>query len=420
MTTDIKIVGGGGEYMESVTVVEWVAKAGEHVTAGDVVVVVETAKAATEVEAPDSGVLAEILAKVGDEVEIGAVLGRIGSYANGGSPTHTTRPAETSAPPRTAAPDPSSLAPVTANVAKRVFATPLARRIAATLDIDLFSLTGTGPHGRIKRIDVERAHAEASPFPQSVAPACSNSAPSDTANIEHSDRSELRPHDGMRKTIAARLVRAKQTIPHFYLKCHCEIDSLSRLRRQINAEAPLGGDETPLYKISINDFIIKAHAHALASVPDANVSWSDEGLLVHGQVDVAVAVAITGGLITPIVRGADKKPLSEISVEMRDLARRAKERLLIPTEYQGGSSAISNLGMHGVEEFAAIINPPHASILAVGASGEVAVLRDGEVSNVTRLALTLSVDHRAVDGALGAELLQAIKRNLENPLAMLV
>tara|TARA_R110001599_G_scaffold252573_17_gene452620 strand:+ start:70 stop:810 length:741 start_codon:yes stop_codon:yes gene_type:complete len=234
------------------------------------------------------------------------------------------------------------------------------------------------------------------------------------------DSYELIPHDGMRKTIAARLTEAKQTIPHFYLTIDCDLDALLALRSQLNAAAPKDADGKPAYKISVNDLVIKAHALALRAVPTANVSWSSSGMLQHKHSDIGVAVTIPGGLITPIIRRADEKPLSTISNEMKDLAKRARERKLQPQEYLGGTSAVSNLGMFGVKDFAAIINPPHGSILAVGAGTQRAVIKDGAVAAATIMSATLSTDHRAVDGALGAELMQAFKGFIENPMSMLV
>ncbi len=427
MTTDIKITGAGGEYMESVTVVEWVVKPGDPVAAGNVVVVVETAKAATEVEAPIDGILSEIVVNVGAEADIGAVLGRI---SDGSEPFDTAaeavaeNPALVSVETSPNAQDLPSDVPIEQPANGRILATPLARRIAAELSINLASVNGTGPKGRIKRRDVELVSAEPVASPAG-SEQCVLTIPSVPSNVDEYDQFapgsyEIRPHDSMRKMIAARLAEAKQTIPHFYLKATCDLDSLIRLRTEINTSIPKDADGRSAYKISINDFVIKAHAKALSEVRDANVSWSDSGMIVHHSVDVSVAVAIPGGLITPIIRNANTKPISTISLEMKDLASRAFERQLAPNEYQGGTTSISNLGMFGVEEFAAIINPPQATILAVGAGRRVAVVRDEIVDVATQMTVTLSVDHRAVDGALGAELLQSFRRYIESPLDMLV
>jgi pyruvate dehydrogenase E2 component (dihydrolipoamide acetyltransferase) len=333
-------------------------------------------------------------------------------------------------------------------------ATPLARRIAKDAGIDLAAVAGSGPRGRVTRADVE-AFIE---IPPSDLPAISPSrgeigslgggsslptptigeskfegvisrlegeVPSDNAVLKLFEEGsyELVPHDGMRKTIARRLVEAKSTIPHFYLTLDCEIDALLALRKQLNDAAPMvkteAGDK-PAYKLSVNDMVIKAMALALKAVPDANVSWTEGAMVKHRHADVGVAVSIPGGLITPIVRKADEKTLSAISNEMKDLAARARNRKLKPEEYQGGTTAVSNLGMFGIKDFAAVINPPHATILAVGAGEERAVVKGGEIRAATIMSVTLSTDHRAVDGALGAELLAAFKRLVENPMAMLV
>ncbi|KAB2950523.1 MAG: pyruvate dehydrogenase complex dihydrolipoamide acetyltransferase, partial [Rhizobiaceae bacterium] len=321
----------------------------------------------------------------------------------------------------------------------RTFASPLARRIAKEAGVDVAAIAGSGPHGRVVKADVEATiasgGAKAAPAKAAPAPAAPVLAPAATALAPRamSDEQVLKlfpegsyevvPHDSMRKTIARRLVEAKSTIPHFYLTVDCEIDALLSLRKQLNDAAPVtktDKGEVAAYKLSVNDLVIKAMAMALKAVPDANVSWTDGAMLKHRNADVGVAVSIPGGLITPIIRKADEKVLSVISNEMKDLAGRARNRKLKPEEYQGGTTAVSNLGMFGIKDFAAVINPPHATILAVGAGEERAVVKNGSVVVANVMSVTLSTDHRAVDGALGAELLAAFKRYVENPLAMLV
>ena len=321
----------------------------------------------------------------------------------------------------------------------RVFASPLARRLAKDKGIDLAAVTGSGPHGRVVAADVENAKialraAAQSAHATSTATAAEPAKPAPTATSAPTSDDKVKaffepgsyteiPHDGMRKTIARRLLEAKQTIPHFYVTLDCELDALLALREQINAAAPKAdgkADGKPAYKISVNDFVIKALAMALMRVPDANVSWTESAMLKHQHADVGVAVSIPGGLITPIVRKAETKTLSTISNEMKDYAARAKNRKLKPEEYQGGSTAVSNLGMFGVKDFAAIVNPPHATILAVGAGEKRVVVKGGAPAVATVMSVTLSTDHRAVDGALGAELLGAFRALIEAPMAMLV
>ena len=422
MVTDIKIAGAGGEYMEAVTVVEWKVAAGDEVSEGQVIAVVETAKAATEIEAPSAGVLLDIAAEPGDEVAVGAVLGRIDDGSGDGpdavkeTPTvgHVERE-------HRAIPESRGQALVRHRTAGRIFASPLARRVADELGVDLATVGGSGPGGRIKKRDVLRAHEMRGtpPQPGSEAPV---TAPDDSATLAlyEAGSYDLVPHSKMRATIAARLSASKGTVPHFYLHADCRIDALQALRVSVNEAAPAGNDGSPAYKISLNDLIVMAFARALADVRDANVTWTSQGLLRHSHADIAVAVAVDGGLITPIVRRAEVKSLSEISRELRGLAARAREGLLAPGEYQGGSSAVSNLGMYGVDAFSAIINPPHASILAVGAAREATVVQDGKMSPAWVMTATLSVDHRAIDGAVAAQLLAAFRGFIENPSRMLV
>jgi pyruvate dehydrogenase E2 component (dihydrolipoamide acetyltransferase) len=323
-------------------------------------------------------------------------------------------------------------APAKTNGGGRIIASPLAKRLAAENKLDLAKLAGSGPHGRIVQRDIEAAlkggtaktvlgAAPAAPQPAGAGlPQGMSDAQIRALYAEGSY--ELVPHDSIRKIIARRLVEAKTTIPHFYLTMDCRLDKLLALRADINASAPMkktDAGEAPLYKLSVNDLVIKAMAMALKAVPDANVTWTEGGMLKHKQADVGVAVSIPGGLITPVVRNADTKTLSAISNEMKDLAARARKRKLKPEEYQGGSTAISNLGMFGVKDFSAVINPPHATILAVGAGEERVVVEKGEMKVATLMTVTMSTDHRAVDGALGAELLAAFKRYIEAPAGML-
>jgi pyruvate dehydrogenase E2 component (dihydrolipoamide acetyltransferase) len=318
--------------------------------------------------------------------------------------------------------------PARGNGGGRIFSSPLARRLAREAGIELFRVEGSGPHGRIVARDIEQAkqgrglRAPAA-APEAAAPAPPPAlAPSDEAirALYEPGSYDFVPHDQMRRIIAQRLVLAKQTIPHFYLTVSCTIDSLLRAREEINAAAPKDADGKPAWKLSVNDFVIKALALALMKVPEANVTWTEAGMLKHKHADVGVAVAIPGGLITPVVRKADTKGLAAIAAEMKDFAARARARRLKPEEYQGGATVVSNLGMYGIEEFAAVINPPHATILAVGAGEERAVVRGGKIEIATQIKVTLSTDHRAVDGALGAELITAFKALIEHPVLMVV
>jgi pyruvate dehydrogenase E2 component (dihydrolipoamide acetyltransferase) len=304
-----------------------------------------------------------------------------------------------------------------------IFASPLAKRLAKENRLELAAVTGSGPHGRIVQRDIEAALKSGTGRATPSAPSPGAAAPQGMSDAQiralYPEGSyEVVPHDSMRKIIARRLVEAKTTIPHFYLTTDCRMDKLLALRADINAAAPVK-DDKPAYKVSVNDLVIKAMAKALMAVRDANVTWTEGGMLKHRHADIGVAVAIPGGLITPVVRNADAKTLSQISNEMRDLAARARNRRLKPEEYQGGSTAISNLGMYGVKDFAAVINPPHATILAVGAGEERAIVESGAIAVANMMTVTLSTDHRAVDGALGAELLAAFKRYIEAPAGML-
>ena len=442
--------------MEKGNLAKWLKREGDAVKAGDILAEIETDKATMEYEAVDEGVLAKIvvpegtadvpvnqliavLAAEGEDVKAAAAGAGKGA-APPAQPTQQAKPAAAAAPaaqaqprpqpappppaaaPRAATPAPA--APVT-NGHGRIFASPLARRLAKEAGIDIARIAGSGPHGRVIARDVEQAKAGGALRAPAAAPAGAPApvqAPSDEKirALFEPGSYEVVPHDNMRKIIAQRLMQAKQTIPHFYLTVTCTIDKLLGAREDINSTAPKGEDGKPKWKLSVNDFVIKAMALALVKVPEANVTWTEGGMLKHKRADVGVAVAIPGGLITPVVRHAEAKSLTAISAEMKDLAARARARRLKPDEYQGGSTAISNLGMYGIEEFAAVINPPHATILAVGTGEERAVVRDGKLAVATQMKLTLSTDHRAVDGALGSELIGAIRQYLESPTAMLV
>ncbi|MEA3535049.1 pyruvate dehydrogenase complex dihydrolipoamide acetyltransferase [Rhizobium sp. CC-YZS058] len=435
--------------MEEGNLAKWLVKEGDTVKSGDVIAEIETDKATMEVEAVDEGVVAKIVVPAGTEsVKVNALIailaadGEDVSAAASGSaaaPKAEAAPAKAEAPaeaPQAAAPAPQA-APAAAQApaksgGQRTFASPLARRLAKEAGIDLSSVSGSGPHGRVVKSDIEKAAAggsakpasAAAPTAGSAAPAAAAPAPkgqSDEAILKNFAEGsyQLVPHDGMRKTIAKRLQESKQTIPHFYVSVDCELDALLSLRAQLNAAAP-EKDGKPAYKLSVNDMVIKALALALRDVPEANVSWTEANMVKHKHSDVGVAVSIPGGLITPIVRSAELKSLSAISNEMKDLGARAKGRKLKPEEYQGGTTAVSNMGMMGVKNFAAVVNPPHATILAVGAGEERVVVKKGEMKIANVMTVTLSTDHRAVDGALGAELLGAFKRYIENPMGMLV
>jgi len=452
--------------MEEGNLAKWLVKEGDKVSPGDVIAEIETDKATMEVEAVDEGTMAKIVVPEGTEgVKVNALIAVLAeegedaaaaAKAAGSDGGAKEAKAETSVKKEEAAEPPEESKPAerpavqssgngaakadavgTADTAPkedgaRLFASPLARRIAKDAGIDLAQLSGSGPHGRVVKADVEAAakagmRGQASTEQAAMAAASTPSVKpmSDDAILKLFEEGsyELAPHDGMRKTIARRLVEAKSTIPHFYLTLDCQIDALLELRKQLNAAAPMvktENGEAPAYKLSVNDMIIKAMAAALMAVPEANVSWTEANMVKHKHADVGVAVSIPGGLITPIVRKADQKTLSVISNEMKDLASRARGRKLKPEEYQGGTTAVSNLGMFGIKDFAAVINPPHATILAIGAGEERAVVRNGQIEVANMMTVTLSTDHRAVDGALGAELLAAFKRVIENPMSMLV
>ncbi|TIL60273.1 MAG: pyruvate dehydrogenase complex dihydrolipoamide acetyltransferase [Mesorhizobium sp.] len=456
--------------MEEGNLAKWLVKEGDKVSPGDVIAEIETDKATMEVEAVDEGTVAKLVVPAGTEgVKVNALIAVLAAEgedaaAAAKSGDGAAAPAKAEAkqdkapisPPvgemSTKATEGGAVPPAARNEAPpsglpaisptrgeisqsdgRTLASPLARRIAREADVDVSAVTGSGPHGRVVKADVDAAISSGGAKAPPAAKAAPAGAPAPAAAKPMSDDQvlklfadgsyELVPHDNMRKTIARRLVEATTTIPHFYLTLDCELDALLALRTQLNAAAPVkktDKGEAPAYKLSVNDMVIKAMAMALMAVPDANASWTESAMVKHKHADVGVAVSIPGGLITPIIRRADEKTLSVISNEMKDLASRARSRKLKPEEYQGGTTAVSNLGMFGIKDFAAVINPPHATILAVGAGEERAVVKNGEIKIATIMSVTLSTDHRAVDGALGAELLVAFKRMIENPMGMLV
>ncbi|MEP2717240.1 pyruvate dehydrogenase complex dihydrolipoamide acetyltransferase [Pseudophaeobacter sp.] len=417
--------------MEEGTLAKWLVKEGDTIQSGDLIAEIETDKATMEFEAVDEGVIGKILIDEGSEgVKVNtaiAVLLEEGESAD--DITASATPAAPAAPAAEVAPvaaekaAPAAPAPASPAAAdgSRIFASPLARRIAADKGLDLAQLSGSGPRGRIVKADVENASAapKAAPAAAAAAPA---TAPAPTgpssdmvARMYEGRTYEEISLDGMRKTIAARLTEAKQTVPHFYLRRDIQLDALLKFRGELNKQLEGRG-----IKLSVNDFIIKAVALALQAEPAANAVWAGDRVLQMKASDVAVAVAIEGGLFTPVLQDSELKSLSTLSTEMKDLATRARDRKLAPHEYQGGSFAISNLGMFGIDNFDAIVNPPHAGILAVGAGAKKPVVgADGELKVATVMSVTMSVDHRVIDGALGAQLLQAIVENLENPMVML-
>jgi len=429
--------------MEEGNLSKWLVKEGDKVSSGDVLCEIETDKATMEVESVDEGTVAKLVVPAGTEgVKVNAVIAilaadgeDVSAAASGGAaaPAAKAEAAKTEAAPAKAEAAPAAApapAAASASTGARTFSSPLARRLAKEAGIDISAVSGTGPHGRVVKKDVETAvagggakaapAAAASTAAAAPAPVLPKGASEEAVLKNFAEGSyELVPHDGMRKTIAKRLQESKQTIPHFYVSVDCELDALLALRAQINASAP-EKDGKPVFKISVNDMVIKALALALRDVPDANVSWTDTNMVKHKHADVGVAVSIPGGLITPIIRSAELKSLSTISNEMKDLGARAKGRKLKPEEYQGGTTAVSNMGMMGVKNFAAVVNPPHATILAIGAGEERVVVKKGQMVVANVMTVTLSTDHRAVDGALGAELLGAFKRYIENPMGMLV
>ncbi len=447
--------------MEKGNLAKWLKKEGDKIKSGDIIAEIETDKATMEVEAVDEGILAKIMVPDGtQDVPVNQIIAMIAAEGEdvasvgaskappvpspqggeGGGGSAPAQVAASQAGSVVSAPMPGVPSPPRGEGqggagATRLFASPLAKRMAKEFGIDLSAVIGSGPQGRVVERDVKAAQSggtakastiSAAILPASAAPVAPKPAmatgPSDeaTKKLFAPGSYEEIPHDGMRKTIARRLTESKQTVPHFYLTVDCNLDALLSLREQINAGAPVV-DGKPAYKLSVNDMVIKAWAMALRAVPDANASWTDNSMLKHKHADVGVAVSIPGGLITPIIRDACHKTLSTISNEMKDLAARAKNRKLKPDEYQGGTTAVSNLGMFGVKDFCAVINPPHATILAVGAGEKRPVVKaDGTLGIATVMSVTLSTDHRAVDGALGAEAIAAFKKYIENPMGMLV
>ncbi len=413
--------------MEEGTLAKWLVKEGDEVSSGDLLAEIETDKATMEFEAVDDGVVGKLLVAEGTaNVAVNtpiAVLLEDGESADDIADASAPK-AKAPATKEEAKPEQSVAPPVAAPAApqkdgNRIFSSPLARRIAADKGVDLSQVKGSGPHGRIVKSDVEGAQpgaAVAAPAAAAqAAPMPSGPAADTVARMYEGRDYEEVALDGMRKTIAARLTEAKQTVPHFYLRRDIRLDALLSFRSQLNKQLDHRG-----VKLSVNDFIIKACALALQSVPAANAVWAGDRVLQMKASDVAVAVAIEGGLFTPVLQDSDTKTLSQLSVEMKDLAARARDRKLAPHEYQGGSFAISNLGMMGIDNFDAVINPPHGAILAVGVGKKQPVVGDdGELTVATVMSVTLSVDHRVIDGALGAELLESIVQNLENPMAML-
>ena len=437
--------------MEKGNLAKWLKKEGDKVKSGDVIAEIETDKATMEVEAVDEGTLAKIVVPEGTQDvpvnELIAVLAgdgedvkAAGASAGGAKAAPAPAKAEAPAPKPAAAPAPAPAAapkPATApapqaaspapqgNGHGRIFSSPLARRLAKEAGIELGRITGSGPHGRVIARDVAEAKSgkglKAPGAAPTGAPALAPSmSDKQILALFEPGSYEIVPHDGMRRTIAQRLTASIQNVPHFYLTIDCDLGRLLDAREQINAAAPKDKEKKPLYKISVNDFVIKAMAVALQQIPNCNVSWSEGGMIKHKHSDVGVAVAMPGGLITPIIRRAETKTLSAISNEMKDFAARARARKLKPEEYQGGTTAVSNLGMYGIKDFTAVINPPHATILAVGTSEERAVVRGGKIEIAQIMSVTLSCDHRAIDGALGAELIGAFRQLIENPVMMMV
>jgi len=434
--------------MEEGKLAKWHVKEGDSVSSGDVIAEIETDKATMEVEAVDEGKIGKILVEEGtDNVKVNAVIAVLLQEGEDASAIGSAAPAPKAEAPKpeaakaeepkaeaAAAPAPAAKAeapkPAPAPAKSeggRVFASPLAKRLAKEAGIDVAAISGTGPKGRVIKADVEAAKSGKAPLKATAsAPAASGGAAmagglskAQVLAMYEEGTYELVPADGMRKTIAARLTESKQTVPHFYLTVDCKIDALLAAREQINATAPKNKDGKPEFKLSVNDFVMKAWAIALQRVPTANATWAGDSILYHKRSDVAVAVAIPGGLFTPVVKSCDTKTLREISEAVKDLATRARNKKLMPHEYQGGASAVSNLGMFGIKDFAAVINPPHGTILAVGVGEERVYPDKGEIKIGQFMTCTLSCDHRSVDGALGAEVLGVFKGLIENPVMML-
>jgi pyruvate dehydrogenase E2 component (dihydrolipoamide acetyltransferase) len=433
--------------MEKGNLAKWLKKEGDAIKSGDVIAEIETDKATMEYEAVDEGVLAKIVVPEGtQDVAVNSVIAvmaadgedvKVAVASAGNAPAaakapeaakpQAAAPAAPVAAPADSAPAPTAKpAPAPAAPGTKIFASPLAKRLAKEAGIDLSRVSGSGPHGRVIARDIEDAKAGKG---LKAAPAAAASGGVAVANamtdsqilaLYEEGSYESIPHDSMRRTIAQRLTAARQSMPTFYLTVDCDLAKLSAAREEINSAAAKGEDGKPIYKLSVNDFVIKAMALALQRIPEANVSWTEAAMLKHKHSDIGVAVALPFGLITPIIRQAETKSLSAISNEMRELAGRAKTKKLKPHEYQGGTTSVSNLGMYGIKDFTAVINPPQSSILAVGAGEERAVVRNGQIVAATVMSVTLSCDHRAIDGALGAELITAFKKLIENPVMMVV
>jgi pyruvate dehydrogenase E2 component (dihydrolipoamide acetyltransferase) len=435
--------------MEKGNLARWLKKEGDKIKSGDVIAEIETDKATMEYEAVDEGTLAKIVVPEGThDVAVNAVIAVLAGDGEdvkaaaaaakaAPAPKQAEAPPKPVAPPKAAAPDAQpvpapklSAAPAPqvapSSGSNRIFSSPLARRLAKEAGVDLNRVQGSGPHGRVIARDIDAAKSgkglsASEAAPAAAGPSLAPSMSEQQVRALYEDGSyDFVPHEQIRKVIAQRLTASVQTVPHFYETVDCDIGKLMAAREEINEAAPKDKDGKPAYKLSVNDFVIKALALALQRVPDANVSWTDGGMLKHKHSDVSVAVALPGGLITPIIRNAESKSLSAISNEMRDLAARARAHKLKPHEYQGGTTSVSNLGMYGIKDFTAVINPPQSTILAVGAGEERAVVRNGQLAIATIMSVTLSCDHRAVDGALGAELVSAFKTLIENPVMMVV
>jgi pyruvate dehydrogenase E2 component (dihydrolipoamide acetyltransferase) len=438
--------------MEEGNLSKWLVKEGDKVKSGDVLAEIETDKATMEVESVDEGTVAKLVVAAGTEgVKVNALIAILAAdgedvsaaAAGGGTsapkaeaapaPKAEAAQAQKASEPALAAAAPAPAAAPAVSSGAKTFSSPLARRLAKEAGLDLSAVSGSGPHGRVVKADIEKAvasgGAKAAPAaaPQAAgtpAPAMAK-GPADDAVLKLFPEGsyELLPHDGMRKTIASRLTESSQTVPSYFVSMDCEIDALLKLRAEINASAPVKKTEkgeVPAFKLSVNDFIIKAMALALRDVPMANASWTSTARVLHKHADVGVAVSIPDGLITPIVRKAETKTLSVISNEVKDMAKRARDKKLKPEEYQGGTTSVSNLGMFGVSNFTSIVNLPQASIVSIGAGVEKPVVRQGKIEVGTVMTATFAFDHRVIDGALGAELASAFKRYIENPMAMLV
>jgi pyruvate dehydrogenase E2 component (dihydrolipoamide acetyltransferase) len=438
--------------MEEGKLAKWHVKEGDSVSSGDVIAEIETDKATMEVEAVDEGKIGKIVVPEGtDNVKVNAVIavllteGESAADVKAAPPPPPAKPAEAPKAPAPAAaaahapvttgsaalppsvPTPATSAPGGANGSARIFASPLARRLAKEAGIDVAAITGSGPHGRVVKADVDAVKSGKSQLKAAPAATLAAGATALAGGMTRQQvmalypegEYEIVPNDGMRKTVAARLTEARQTVPQYYITAHLKIDALLAAREQINAAAPKDKDGKPAYRLSINDFVMKAWALALQQVPLANATWAGDAILYHKHSDVAVAVAVPGGLITPVVKSCESKSLRQISDEVRDLAARARSKKLAPHEYQGGTSAVSNLGMFGVQHFTSIINPPHSTIISIGAGEERVYADKGQVKTGMFMTVSFSGDHRSVDGALGAQVMAAFKALIETPVMML-